>query len=256
GRDFTNADGENAPRVVVINETFAKRYWPAGDALGHRIDTGGGMAAVVGVVGDIKQGRLIDPPEPQFYRAYAQDPWTTVTFVVRARSGNPLKFAGDIRQAARDLDPIALPVSRLVTLQERIDSSISTNRVLGRLLAAFAVVALALAGIGVYALMSFVVTRRTRELGLRMALGAAPQGVLMLVLRQAATLAAIGGALGLAAGVLAARGLGHVLYGISATEPTIYVVAALTLITAALLASAGPAKRASTVDPMVALRAE
>ncbi|MEP6493514.1 MAG: ABC transporter permease [bacterium] len=256
GRDFTNADDANAPRVVIINETFAKRYWPAGDVLGHLIDTGGGMAAIIGIVGDIKQGRLIDAPEPQFYRAYAQDPWATVTFVVRARGGNVLRFAGDIRQAARDLDPIALPVSRLSTLQERIDTSIATNRVLGRLLAAFAAMALALAGIGVYALMSFFVTRRTRELGLRMALGAAPQRVLILVLRQAGALAAVGGVVGLAAGALAARGLSHFLYGVSAAEPTIYVAAAATLVTSALLASAGPARRASTVDPMVALRAE
>ena len=254
GRDITSADDANAPRVVVINETFAKRYWAAGDALGHRIDTGNGMATIVGIVGDIKQGRLIDAPEPQFYRPHAQDPWADMDVMVRLRGSSPLAVA-DVRRVARAVDPM-LPIDRVNALQELIDRSLASKQLLGGLLAAFAAVALGLAAVGVYAIMSFFVSRRTQELGLRMALGAEPGRLLGYVMRQAIGVATVGAVAGLGGGALAARGLEHLLFGVRAAEPLVYVTAIAAIGVAALAASYGPARRARSVDPMIALRAE
>jgi len=256
GRDFTNADGADAPKVVIISQTFAKRFWPAGDALGHLISTGsGGMETIIGIVGDVKQGRVIDDPEPQFYRPYAQDPWSDMDVIVRMKS-NALLAAADVRRVARDIDPIALPISRVQPLQQAIDDSISSKQVLGTLLAALAVVALALATIGIYAIMSFFVSQRTKELGLRMALGAEPSGLLAYVMRQAFGVAVAGGLIGLTVSVFVAHALEHLLFGVRAAEPAVYVVAAGALLVAALIASYGPARRAGASDPMIALRAE
>jgi predicted permease len=258
GRDFTDADVEGAPRVVIIGETFAKQYWPDGDALGHLIDTGGGgMSAIVGIVGDIKQGHIIDAPEPQFYRPYAQDSWPSMAFVVRTRtSAIPASLAQDVRRAAHDIDPIALPIGRPRGLQEQIDATISPRALFGRLLTAFAAIALGLAAIGVYAIMSFFVAQRTRELGLRVALGANRGRVLSLVLRETATMSVVGGGVGLVVGMFAARLLTNSLFGVTAGEISVYVVAAMALALAAFGASAVPAWRAARVDPMIALRSE
>ncbi|HEX3866151.1 MAG TPA: FtsX-like permease family protein, partial [Gemmatimonadaceae bacterium] len=256
GRDFGAQDDASSPKVVIIDETFAARYWPAGDALGHRIDTGTGMATIVGVVGDVKQGRLIDPPEPQFYRPYAQDPWPAMGFVLRMRGSDSTHVAAEVRRVARDLDPTALPIARVASMQRILDDATSSNRVLGQLLALFAGVGLSLAAVGIYAIMSFFVSQRTRELGVRIALGAAPAAVMRMVLRQSATLALTGGAIGLAGGAIAARGLAHALYSVSAAEPGLYVAAVVALVVTALAAGVGPARRASLVDPLVALRAE
>ncbi|MGH7618334.1 MAG: FtsX-like permease family protein, partial [Gemmatimonadaceae bacterium] len=255
GRDFTATDDANAPRVVIISQTFAKEFWPGGDVLGHSIDTGGGMATIVGIVGDVKQSRVIDDPEPQFYRPYAQDPWSDMDMLVKTKSGGVLS-ATEVRRVARDIDPIALPISRVSTLRQRIDDSIASKQVLGTLLAVLAVVALALATIGVYAIMGFFVSQRTKEMGLRLALGAEPGGLLAYVMRQTMGVAAAGGVLGIAGGILVARALQHLLFGVRAAEPLVYVFAAGTLVVAASIAGYGPARRASAADPMIALRAE
>jgi predicted permease len=255
GRDFTTADDSAAPKVAIINETFAKKFWPAGDALGHRINTGNGMGTIVGIVGDIKQARMIDPPEPQFYRPHLQDPWETMTFTVRVKDGDPQRIVPDVRRVLRDLDP-TLPVYSVSTLERAISNTVDSHRLFGILFAAFACLALVLATAGIYATMSFFVARRTRELGLRVALGAEPRRVVALVVRQGILLALSGALLGVAAGIFAARALAHTLYGVTANEPVIYAVAAGVLAAAALVATYGPARRASTIDPMVTLRAE
>ena len=256
GRDFTTADDAGAPKVVVINETFAKRFWPAGDALGHLIDTGGGgMGTIIGVVGDVKQGRLIDDPEPQFYRPHAQDPWSDMDVLVRTKGDGQLN-AAELRGVVRDIDAVSLPISRVSTMQRVIDDSITSKQVLGTLLAALAVVALTLATIGVYAIMSFFVSQRTKELGLRIALGAEPGGLLAYVMRQALAVALVGSAVGLAGSVLVARALEHLLFGVHAGEPLVYATAAGALVLATLVASYGPARRAGGADPMLALRTE
>jgi putative ABC transport system permease protein len=141
-------------------------------------------------------------------------------------------------------------------MQRILDNAAASNRILGELLALFAGVALVLAAIGIYAIMSFFVSRRTRELGVRIALGATPPAVLALVLRQSVLLASVGGALGLLGGVVAARALASTLFGVSAAEPVIYFTAVVTLVLATVAASVGPARRAGAVDPLVALRAE
>ena len=255
GREFTDADGPGAPKVIIISETFAKRYWPAGDALGHLIDTGNGMSAVVGIVGDIKQARIVDAPEPQFYRPHAQDPWESMTYTVRVRGASPERIMPDVHRAMRELDA-TLPVYGAQTLEKMLADVVDSHRVFGVLFASFAVLALTLATAGVYAVMSFFVSQRTRELGLRVALGAEPSRVVRYVVRQGAVLAVAGGIVGVLVGIVAARALAHTLYGVSADETPIYFVAASVLVVAAILASYGPARRASAVDPMVALRAE
>jgi predicted permease len=256
GREFTDADGPDAPQVVIINETFAKTFWPAGDAIGHRIDTGGGgMGTIVGIVGDIKQARLIDPPEPQFYRAHAQDPWERMTYTVRVRGEDPARILPDVRRALREVDP-TLAVYGSVTLDRMIEQAVSSKRLFGGLFVALATVALFLAAAGVYAVMSFYVGQRIPEIGLRVALGAERRRVIALVLRRSVGLAVVGGVVGLAGGAVAAHALAHSLYGVDAGEPVIYVVAAIALAAVAVLATFAPARRASAVDPMVALRIE
>lgn len=255
GRELTDADDRDAPKVVIINETFAKRYWPAGDALGHEIDTGNGMSRIVGIVGDIKQSRMTMPPEPQFYRPHLQDSWNAMTFTVRVRGEKPERIMPDVRRAFKAIDPTS-PLYGVATLESAVASEVDPVRLFSILFSAFAAVALALATAGVYATMSFFVSQRTRELGLRVALGAAPSRVVALVLRQGTFMAVIGGALGVGVGVFGARMLAHSLYGVSASEPLVYVTGAAVLTLAAMLASYGPARRASSVDPMIALRTE
>jgi putative ABC transport system permease protein len=256
GREFADGDGPDAPPVVIISATFAKQFWPAGDAIGHRIDTGGGgMGTIIGIVGDIKQARLIDPPEPQFYRPHAQDPWDRMTFTVRVRGANPGRIIPDVRRALHEIDP-TLAVYGAITLEKTIDDAVSSKRLFGGLFVALAAAALFLAAAGVYAVMSFYVSQRTPELGLRMALGAERSRVIALVARRGARLATFGGIIGLSGGWLAARALSHSLYAVDASEPLTYVVAAGALAAVAGLATLAPARRASAVDPMVALRAE
>jgi putative ABC transport system permease protein len=255
GREFTDADDADAAKVVIISETFAKRFWPAGNAIGHRIDTGPGMATIVGIVGDIKQARLTDGPEPQFYRPHLQDPWTSMTFTVRVSGANPERIMPDVRRAMSQLDP-TLPLYAVQTFQRMLAEQIDPPRAFGVLFASFAVVALILATAGVYATMSFFVSQRTREFALRVALGAEPTRMIRLIMAQGAWLAISGGVIGVTAGIAAARALAHTLYGVSADEPIVYVVAATVLVFAAAAASYGPAKRASAVDPMATLRAD
>ncbi|HEY4217136.1 MAG TPA: ABC transporter permease [Gemmatimonadaceae bacterium] len=250
GRAFTDGDDAHAPPVSVINETFARKYWPRGDAIGHHVNG----AMIVGVVQDIKQTSLTAAPEPQFFQPFAQNPWTRATFAVRVR-GDPLAVVAQARRAVREVDA-AMPVFNVQPLQRLVEQSILPTRSLGRLLGAFGGIALLLAATGLYGLISFLVERRTRELGLRVALGAEPGRVARLVVREASVLAAIGAVSGIAVAILAARWLESKLYGVSAMQPAIYVIAAGVLGAAALAASYGPARRASRADPMVALRME
>jgi putative ABC transport system permease protein len=255
GRDFTASDDAAAPRVVILNETFVKRFFPKGDALGRRVDTGGGSATVVGIVGDVKQNALTDEPEPQFYRVHAQDPWEEMWFAIRVGGDNPRRVIPDVRRAFREIDPTQ-PIFSSSTMSTLVERGLTSERTLGRLLAGFALVALLLAMAGVYAVMSFIVSQRMPELGLRVALGADRRRVLGLVLQQGATVALVGAIVGLAGALIAARALSHSLYGVQALEPMVYVVSVTALITTALLATLLPARRASAADPMIALRVD
>lgn len=254
GRTFTAADDERAPRVVVINETFARQYWPKGDAIGHHVDTGIGPAMIVGVVADIKQTGLLDGAAPQFFRPYAEDPWTGVTFFVRT-SGDSAAVLADARRVLRDADP-TVPMFDATTMRALVDRATVSSREFRNLLGAFALIALLLAAAGLYGLTAFLVERRQRELGLRAALGAEPGAVRALVIRQAVVLAAVGTGLGLAGSVAAGRWLSSILYGVSGTPFDVYAAAAGVLAITTIAAAYGPARRASRVDPLVVLRSE
>jgi putative ABC transport system permease protein len=255
GRGFTTHDDSSAPPVTVINETFAQRYWPRGDALGHHVNTGAGNAEIVGIARDIKQTSLLDSPEPQFYRPYAADPWTNVTIALHTAGIDPALLAPAVRQAVHRVDP-AMPVFNVRTMESVVEDARSASRTFGMLLTAFAVVALMLAAAGVYAVTSFLVAQRTRELGVRVALGAEPVRISAMVLREGLVLALVGVAVGLGGAFATARVLASMLYGVTTTEPSVFVQAAIVLGLTAVLASYTPARRASRVDPMVALRSE
>lgn len=257
GRDVSTTDGSDAPLAFVVNETFARTYWPGGNALGRQMSLGNQAGTIVGIVGDVKQGHLTDAAEPQFYFPYAQNPWNAMTIVLRTRgTASPALLMPALRRVARSIDPIALPLSSARLLRDQIDQTITSNTLLSQLLAGFAAIALALAAIGVYAIISFFVAQRTQELGIRVALGAAPSSVRGLVLRETATMAVVGAVIGLAGAVLAARLMARFFYGVSAREIGLYIGASATLAAAALLATLRPAWRAGRVDPMAALRAE
>lgn len=255
GRGFTTHDDAGAPPVIVIDETFARRYWPRGDALGHQVSVGGDSAEIVGIVPDIKQTSLLDTPEPQLYRPYAANPWTNVTVALRSIDGDPARLAPAVRRAVHRLDP-SMPVFNVRTMDRVVEEARSASWTFGMLLTAFAIVALMLASAGVYAVTSFVVAQRTRELGVRVALGADPMRVARMVLRDGIVMALLGVAVGLGGALATAHLLESMLYGVSTTEPLVFVQAVVVLAFTALLASYAPARRASRVDPMVALRSE
>jgi putative ABC transport system permease protein len=223
GRTFTTDDDANAPRVTVINQTFAKKYWPNGDAIGHHVNTGAGEAAVIGIVQDVKQATIFGAPDPQFFRPYAEDPWTNVAFAVRSH-GDLAQVSTAVRHVVHTVDPM-LPIFNVQTLEAVFDESTLTTRSLSRLLVAFAGIALLLAATGLYGLISFLVERRTRELGLRVALGAEPSRVAAMVVRQAMVLAAGGAVVGIGGAMLGAKWLAATLYGVTSREPSVYVVA-------------------------------
>jgi predicted permease len=254
GRTFSADDDADAPKVMVVNQTFADKYWPRGDALGHQVNTGVGDATIVGVVQDVKQATIFGGPEPQFFRPYAQDPWTRVVFAVRAK-GDLTRIAAAARGVVRSVDP-SMPIFNVRTLDAVFDQAALTTRSLSRLLVAFAGIALLLAATGLYGLISFLVERRTRELGLRVALGAEPSRVARMVVVEACALAAIGAVVGIAGATLATKWLSATLYGVTARESPVYGLAVLILGAASLAASYGPARRAARSDPMVALRVD
>jgi putative ABC transport system permease protein len=254
GRAFAGTDAADATPVMVINESFAHRFWPNGEAIGHLVHDGNDHATIVGIVRDVKIV-LTEPPGPQFYRPFAQKPVTTLTFVLRTPTGDPARFTADIRRIVHDLDP-TLPLYGFTTASAMVDFQFAGRRTFESLMIAFGVIALLLATMGIYGVTSFFVSQRTQELGLRVALGADPGRLLALVLRSSAAMAFVGGLVGLGGAFLAARWLSHTLYGVGDGRPAIYVVAAGLLAAGTLVASIGPANRAAHADPMTTLRVE
>jgi putative ABC transport system permease protein len=259
GRVFSIQDDARATRVVVINSVMARRYWPGGDPIGARITLGdpadsASWRTVVGVVGDVRQNALNDDPYPQLYLPLAQTPQRSMLLLART-SGDPAALAGPIRRAVVALDS-DLPVSDIRTLDDRLQQSIAQPRVSMMLLGIFAMMALVLAAVGIYGVLSYTVTQRTRELGIRMALGAESNSVMRMVIREAMAPALIGVLLGLIGAWGATRLMATLLFGVSATDPATFTVVALFLMAVALVASWVPARRATRVDPLIALRAE
>ena len=257
GRVFTEQDKKDSPRVAVINEELAKKFFPDEDPIGKRINVTNGperFREIVGIVGDVKQYGLAQPTTMQTYEPYLQTPFSGMTLVVRA-DGNPAALSGAIRSEVLAIDK-EQPVSRIRPLEQVVSESVAKQRFLMLLLGIFASVALVLAAVGLYGVMSYSVNQRYHEIGIRAALGAQRKDVLKLVVGQGMALALTGAAIGLAASFALTRLMASLLFGVSATDPLTFAVIALLLTIVALLACYLPARRAMKVDPMIALRYE
>jgi putative ABC transport system permease protein len=259
GRYFTDADSEEAPPVVIVNQALARRYWPGEEALGKRITKGDPQKnprwiTIVGIVGDVKHRGLDVEARPEFYFHQPQYPDRSMILAVRTVA-DPRSMASTVRQEVRRVDK-ELSVANVRTVQKVISDSVAPRRLSTVLLGIFAGVALALASVGIYGVLSYLVTQRKHEIGVRMALGAERKDLLKLVVGQGLRLAILGVGIGLAASLLLTRFLESMLFGVRSTDPLTFVLVPLVLMSVALLASYIPARRATKVDPMVALRYE
>jgi putative ABC transport system permease protein len=258
GRFFTDADTAESPPVTIINETMARRYFPDGEGpVGRRIQRGGPnpslpWTTIVGVVSDVKYRGLDAKEESTIYVPITQV-WSRTPYLILKGATNPKNLAAAVRSEIWSLDK-GMSVTRVKTLQDLLYESVAEPRFRTLLLGVFAALALVLAAVGIYGVISYSVGQRTQEIGIRMALGAQRGDVLRLVVRQGLTLASIGVVIGLTGAVLASRVLSSLLYGITATDPATFVIATIALFAVALLASFIPANRATKVDPVNALR--
>jgi putative ABC transport system permease protein len=256
GRDVDERDRADSPPVAVVSATFARTVWPGQDALGKRfrLKENARWLTVVGVAGDIKHGSFVDAPMPQAYTAHEQDPRIFACVVART-TGDPMAAAGPIRQAIWSVDA-QQPVWRVRSMETLLAGARGPARALTILIAMFATVAMILAAVGIYGVMTYLVAQRTREIGIRMALGASARTVVGMVVGRglALTLAAI--AIGLAGAAALTRTLSTLLFGVGPLDPLTFVVAAAVLGGVALLAAWLPARRAARVDPVVALAEE
>jgi putative ABC transport system permease protein len=269
GRDFTDAEIASAGAVAVVSKAFARLYWPGVSPLGHsvtvfksaqgRADFGEPIQiTVVGVAGDVQNGAPGDPPRPEIYVPFTTNPWTHMNLVVRA-TGEPAALIPELKRAVLGVEP-AIPIAGggadFIVMDEQNARGLGAQRFNASLLGVFAFSALLLAAIGIYGLMAYAVTQRTREMGIRMALGARSRDVLSLVVRQGMTLALLGIAIGIVGAFAATRLLASMLYGVAPTDPVTFTGVAALLVAVALLACWLPARRAARVDPNVALRSE
>jgi putative ABC transport system permease protein len=256
GRLFTDRDTAEAPRVFVVNESFARKYFSGEEVLGKRLVVAMGDTVpgeIVGVVSDIKQTALDEDEKPTVYYSYSHLPIGFMTLVVR--SDAPRQQLAAVTNVIRQIDP-DLPVADVATMDELIADSVSQQRFNSLLLLIFSSVALALAAVGLYGVLAYSVAQRTREIGIRVALGAARKDILRMIVGQGLGLVALGLLAGLAAAAGLTRFLASFLFGVTATDPATYAGVALLLGSVALAASYVPARRAMRVDPMIALRYE
>jgi putative ABC transport system permease protein len=259
GRSFADSDNGNSPGAAIVNETAAKRFWPNDEPLGKRFkrgrpDSQNPWMTVVGLVSPVSHTSLQVASQPEVYLPFQQNPGLNLTLVARTQS-DPRAFAGVVRREVSALDK-DLPVSNLRFMDELVGKSVAQPRVYALLLGIFGGLALVLATIGIYGVMSYTVTQRTHELGIRMALGARPRDVLTLIIKQGMILAGTGIIIGLIASFALTRVLSSQLFGITTTDPLTFAVISLLLMLVALIACYIPAWRATKVDPMVAVRYE
>jgi putative ABC transport system permease protein len=254
GRVFTSRDSADQPSVVVINETLAKQFFGARDPLGHRLKVQGAWRTIVGVVSDVKSASLESDVRPQVYRPHAQDPWPPMTVVLHTE-GNPLALASAVRGEVKALDG-QLPVAKMRTMEQVVANATGARRFHMALLAFFAVAALLLTMMGIYGVVTFLVGRRRREIGVRMALGAQRRAVYCLVIQQGMKPVALGSVAGLARSLAASRLVASQLYGVSSSDPLTLAGIIVLMAIAALFACWLPARRAAKVDPVEALRCE
>jgi putative ABC transport system permease protein len=256
GRGFTAADHGGAPPVAVVSETMARHYWADEDPIGARITFGGPLYEVVGVIGDVRH-ELTEPPYPQAWLAVAQRSDRGMTWLVRAEGGDVEAEAllGVLRREVAALDP-RLAVFGASTYRQVVAEELAQPRFGAVLLAAFAGVALVLSAVGLYGVMAMSVTERTREIGLRMALGASRRGVLGEVVRRAALVVGAGAVVGAAGALALARMLRGLWYHVGPADPIALAAGVTALLAVGAVAALLPARRASRVDPMTALRDE
>jgi putative ABC transport system permease protein len=249
-------DREDAPAVVVVNEAFARFFFPDGEALGKRITLGGSdnpPREIVGVVGDVQMRDLEEDKRIATYAAFGKEPWTIVSVALRTRASTGIAPA--LRAAVAAVDP-QLAVGDITTMSRLVDDSLGQRRLQVVLLGMFGAIALLLAVIGVYGVMAYSVAQRVQEIGIRIALGAQPGQVRRAVLGRGLLLASAGMLVGIGGAAALNRVLAGFVYGISSTDPATYVASAAILLIVAALAAWLPAHRAARVDPMVAMRAE
>ncbi len=257
GRDFTAQDSASAPTVTIINESLAARLFPGDDALGKQIkDNGqnGVIYEVVGIAKDTAYRNVGEESRPVIYRPFAQEYSPTMSLIARA-SGDPKALFSQVRREVQALDP-NIPTRDLKTLSDHVTFSFWPSRMIATLMGVFGLLGLALASVGIYGVMSYSVARRTREIGVRMSLGAQRADVLKLILKQGMVLTLIGASIGLLLALAVTRLLRSALFGLSATDPITFAIVSLILIGVALVACYLPARRATKVDPMIALRCE
>ena len=263
GRYFTAQDNEQAMAVAIINETMAREYWPNGDAVGRRFKLGDPAEdtpwfTIVGIVGDVRQMGIDVAVKGEMYLPYGQvapyDFYAPRDLVLRT-NGDPFSVVGAVRQAIRAVDPDQ-PVSNVATMEEVLGREASQRRLGMILLTAFAVLALLLASLGIYGVLAYFVTQHRNEIGVRLALGATPARILLLVLQKGMKLTLVGVVIGLVASFALTRLMTSLLFGVNAVDPLTFVAVPLLLAVVALFACWIPARRAARVDPMVALRYE
>ena len=259
GRLFSDEDLRTGPRVGIVDQRMAEALWPGGNALGRRIKTGGIDASttapwitVVGVVGNVKQDALDTESRMALYFPHSQLPGRTLNVVVRTNT-DPSALVASVRKELHDIDP-DLPVYNVRTMKERVDASLARRRFSMLLFAIFATVASGLAAVGVYGVIAFLVSQGTREMGIRMALGATPGGIAMLVVRHAMLIAAAAVLIGAATALAVTRVMRSLLFGVNAVDPLTYVLVCMLVAFTAVAASYIPARRAARLDPMRALR--
>jgi predicted permease len=239
---------------VVVNESLARIYFANEDPLGKRIIYKGVTRLIVGVVGDVKHSALDGEAKPEFYLTIAQLPRTSMSMVVRT-GGDPMQMLASVREQVWAVDKDQ-PITNIETMERLMAKSAAPRRFNLLLLGVFALAGLALAGVGLYGVMSYTVTQRTREIGVRMAMGAQKVDVLRLVIEEGMKLALVGALLGLGGALALTRLLKTLLFSVSATDPLTFIVIAAVLMIVALLACWLPARRATKVDPLIAIRCE
>jgi putative ABC transport system permease protein len=258
GREFDDRDTGGQPDVVIINQKMAQRYWPDGDAVGKRIKIGPPehepWLTIVGIVGNVNHVGLNAEPDLATYEPHAKRPWSEMTLLVRT-SGDPLSLAAPVQRELRNAEKEIL-IEDVGTMNRRLALSVAPQRLNLVLLVTFALIAMVLATAGIYGVIAHSVTQRTQEIGVRMALGAQARDILQMVLKHGLVLVLSGTAIGVAGALALTRYLTTLLFGITPTDTLTFVVVSLIFFLIAMVASLIPARRATKVDPLIALRYE
>jgi len=254
GRGITAADRPGAPKVVVINEQMARQYWPGREAIGQTFSTDSSTYRIVGVTRTTKVRTLGEEPRPFIFTSFAQEFAPSVMLIART-TGDADRTATQMLATLRDVDP-ALMAIQVKTMEKHLATMLLPARLGAMAFTLFAGLALALAVLGVYGVVSYAVARRTREVGIRLAVGAQPNGLVRLLMREGFVLVAIGAGIGLLLGIGSAQVLGSLLFGVGRVDPITFVGAPALLMTVGAIAAFLPARRASRIDPASVLRAE